>query len=405
MAQTGLELEKAVSILMDYIKPLKETEEVMLMEADGRIIAEDIYSPIDNPPFDRSPLDGFAVRSEDIADASQETPVSLKIADIVYAGGFSNYTVKSGEAVRIMTGAPIPSGADCVIRQEDTHFTDMKNVQIFKTAGHYENYCFAGEDIKKGNLLIENNTKLTYIELAILASVGMNSVKVYKKPLAALFVTGDELVLPGNELKNGKIYDSNLHLIYGRMKELGIAPVIFQQVEDEPEAVAAAIKKAADSADIIITTGGVSVGDKDIFHQVLPLLGAEQVFWRINMKPGTPAMFAVHEGTPMLHLSGNPFAAITTFELLARPALARLSGDTSIEPLYCKAVLDNEFGKESKNRRFLRGRFENGIVIIPPTNEHSSGMLASMKNCNCLVDVPAGSKTLKKGCQIDVVLL
>ena len=175
-------------------------------------------------------------------------------------------------------------------------------------------------------------------------------------------------------------------------------------VGDDPEAVAREIEEVIDQVDLIITTGGVSVGDKDIFHQVLPLLGAERLFWRVKMKPGTPAMFALFRGKPMIHLSGNPFAAAATLELLVRPALFKLTGDSCLAQKRVKAVLGSSF-KKSGGRRFVRGCLENGTVTLPPMEKHASGMLFSMKDCNCLVDFPPSKTPMKAGDIVDVVLL
>ncbi|MDF2610841.1 MAG: moeA1 [Lachnospiraceae bacterium] len=408
MELIGIELEQAVELVLQYGAEQMKTHSLPVMKAGGSILAEDIYAPIYNPPFDRSPLDGFALRACDSASATKDHPVCLLVIDTVYAGEHCVKEVKTGEAVRIMTGAPIPLGADCVIRQEDTSFHPSNSeyiVEIYKELKHHENYCFQGEDVKKGQLLIEAGTKITYIEQGILASIGITQVTVYQKPRVALFVTGDEVVPPGSELKKGKIYDSNLSLIYNRLREFGMEPVIAEYLPDHVAKIADSIRKVSDHADIIITTGGVSVGVKDIFHEVVPMLDISRIFWKVNLKPGTPAMFSVYQGIPLLNLSGNPFAAITTFELLARPLLAKMSCDKSLNAVKLKGTLAEPFTKTSGARRFLRGRYSEGKVHIPPTEKHASGILTSMSGCNCLVDIKAGSKPLTMGDEIEVILL
>jgi len=403
MDKIGIELEEAQSIIRRNVLPVTDIETVEVLHAGGRILAEDVYAVVDQPPFPRSPLDGYAFCSRDVADASEEAPAALLVKARVCAGEWYSQAVERGEAVRIMTGAPMPEGTDCVIRQEEVK-RDGDLVLIPHPMKAYENYCFQGEDVKAGTLLVEHGSRLNYIEQGILAAAGYDRVSVYRHPRVALFDTGDELVQAGEPLRPGKIYDANLQLLYGRLEELGFRPVIAGALGDDPEEVAKAIRQAAPQVDLVITTGGVSVGEKDIFHQVLPILGAERLFWRIHIKPGTPAMFALFQEVPMIHLSGNPFAALATFELLAKPALAELTGDWHLRERREKAVLATGF-KKAGRRRFLRGHLENGKVTLPPTGMHASGVLSSMRGCNCLVDVPPASKPLEAGDPVDVILL
>lgn len=400
-----IELENAVSVILEHTSAVKDIRSVSVLEAGGRILAEDFYAPMDNPPFSRSPLDGYALRAEDTKGAAEGQPAAFFVADTVFAGGCSFHTVGPMETVRIMTGAPIPDGADCVIRQEDVTVAEDGRILVSQELKPYENYCFAGEDTKAGTLLLEKGRRLGHIEQAVLSSCGMEHVRVYRRLKTALLITGDELVSPGACLGPGKIYDSNLQLLYGRFQELGITPIVAGHRKDDPKAIASELDHLADEMDAVITTGGVSVGAKDIFHEVLPLLNTKPLFWGIRMKPGTPAMFSVYRDMPMLHLSGNPFAALTTFELLARPLLAKLMGNKKINPTRDQARLAGDFDKESPGRRFLRGRLEHGCVTIPPTGKHASGMLVSMLDCNCLVDIPAGSGPLRAGAMVDVVIL
>lgn len=406
MGRVGIELEEAVQIILENGKEMDRTETVTIQEANSRILAEDIVSPIDNPPFDRSPLDGFALRSEDLAGATQTDPKQFVVVDTVYAGGVSKRKLQPKEAIRIMTGAPIPEGADCVIRIEDVkEEAGQATILVGQELKPFENYCFQGEDVKKGTLILRAGEKLTYVEQGILASLGIDKVKVYEKLKAALFITGDEVVAPGMELRPGKIYDSNCMLLHSRLLELGVTPVVAKYLPDDPSIVANTIDATMKDVDFIVTTGGVSVGDKDIFHEVLPLIGAERLFWRVKLKPGTPAMFAIYKGKPMFHLSGNPFAAATTFELLVRPYIAKVCKDDRLAMLKGKAILKNAFLKASNGRRFLRANVQNGYVELPPVEKHSSGILSSMKGCNCFIDIPAGSSELAPGMEVDILLL
>lgn len=409
MEHVGIELEQAIDIILSNCKEIESTEEIPVLQGNGRILAEDIYSLINNPPFDRSPLDGFALCSKDIEGASMTRTIKLTVIDKVYAGEYIETELKQGQAIRIMTGAPIPKGADCVIRIEDIEEEENElaypTILVRKELKHHENYCFQGEDVEKGQQILSSGKKLSFIEQGILASVGINKIKVYRKAKVAVFVTGNELIMPGDKLMPGKIYDSNLHLLYARLCELGIEPIIVNFLPDDVNATAKALKDSLLEVDFVITTGGVSVGDMDIFHEVITIMGAKRLFWKVKLKPGTPAMFSMYQDKPMFHLSGNPFAAATTFELLVRPYLSKICHDSTLVSCKSVAILKDEFKKKSKDRRFLRAKVENGFVTIPCLGKHSSGILSSMQDCNCLIDIPAGSNMLQKGSQVDILLL
>lgn len=399
----NVELEEAIELMTQSIEEIIDFDEIELIDACGRISEEDIYAPMNNPPFDRSPLDGYALIADDTKGASKETIKTLNVVDVIYAGGDSKRTIKKGEAIRIMTGAKMPKGANCVIRQEQTNYGEDK-VEIYKELSEYDNYCFAGEDIKEGDLLIKKGELLTYVHIGILSSMGITKIKVKSKPRIALLVTGDEVGIPGEPLKEGKIYDSNLHLLYSRLNEFGLKPVIYEIIGDSGEKVSKRICEIADNVDLIITTGGVSVGQKDILHDALPLIGAKRLFWKVNLKPGTPAMYSLYKNKPILSLSGNPFAALTTFELLARPILAKITQNKNLHTQEVMGIMEDEFNKPSVRRRFIRAYFNDGKVSFVE-NKHSSGMLASMVGCNCLIDVSEGTPKLNKGDKVEVILL
>lgn len=394
---TGVSLEEAVARMTSPLSPLG-TESLPLGRALGRILAADASAPLDQPPFDRSPLDGYALRSPDLAGATRDHPTVLEVVDTVYAGDQARIPVKPGQAVRIMTGAMLPPGCDCVVPQEDT---DRGNpVSVFASLKPFQNYVYQGEDYRKGTLLLGKGTRLDAAALGVLASAGLTDAEVCRRPRVGLLTTGDEVVSPGTPLPAGKIYGSNQMLLAARLAELGFERETAHR-GDDPSAVAETMKELLETCDVLLTTGGVSVGDKDIFHQALPLLGAERIFWRVNLKPGTPAMYSVYQGKPILSLSGNPFAAFTTFELLARPLLAALSGEEG--PRWGEGVLDTPFPKASPRRRFIRGRYENGHITLP--EGHSSGMLASLVGCNCLTELPGGSPPAEAGTRVRILRL
>ena len=397
-----LELEHAVEVLLSYVKT-PQTERVPLMEAAGRTAAEDVYAAISNPPFDRSPLDGYTFAAACVAGATAERPVRLRVVGEECAGEFYAGTVGAGETVRIMTGGAIPAGCDCVIRQEDVREDGDVILVPFPLRAH-ENYCDAGEDVRAGTHIIRKGQTLRAADLAVLASQGHMEAAVYRRPRVAVASTGDELLPPGEALRPGKIYNSNLFLIAARLKELGLDPVVLGILPDDVEEAAREIAAHAEGIDLFLTTGGVSVGKKDIMHGVVPAMGAERIFWRVNMKPGAPAIAYTRGDMLGIALSGNPFAAYATFELLARPVLARMRGCDEVQLRRTRAKLADAFPKECLGRRFLRARMgDDGLVYLP--DQHESGTLYSAAGCDAFVDVPEGTPPLAVGTTVDVVLL
>lgn len=396
--EKNIELERAIQLIHEHVKPVERIITVSLDEALNSRLAHDFIAPINNPPFDRSPLDGFSFRSADSGEGKM-----LKLVDCVYAGDASSKVIGENEAVRIMTGAPIPQGCDCVIRLEDCTWDESK-IKLPKAMKPYENYCFKGEDIEKGTCLIHAGEVLGPVHLGILASMGISHVDVIDQVRVGLLVSGSEIIQPGCELTQGKIYDTNLTLLKNCLTKLGFKPVIADFVSDDAELVCAKINAMMPLCDCIITTGGVSVGDKDIFHDVVKLLHANQIFWRVKMKPGTPAMFSMVQACPLLSLSGNPFAALATFDLMGRELLAALSQNDKLIPKRKKAVLKQSFNKRSPNRRFIRGIAYEQFVEIS-SDKHASGMLASMLGCNCLIDIEAGNMGLCENEEVHIVML
>ncbi len=403
MAGQILRLEQAQSLLLDRVKKIEETEVIPLWDAAGRVLAEDIFAGHDQPPFPRSPLDGYAVRSEDIAKASKECPVRLTVIDEVNAGYVSRRCVTSGTAVRIMTGAPIPKGADCVVGQEDTDYGEAV-AEFYEAIGAYENYCYAGEDYKAGTKLLSKDMALGSVEAGILASLGLKQVKVYRRPRVAVLTTGDEILLPGETLLEGKIYDSNLYTLVTRLTTLGMNVVRKGRLGDDAKDVAAWIEETKKQADIIVTTGGVSVGKKDIMHDVVKRLGCERIFWRVAVKPGMPTLCAQYQGGLLICLSGNPFGAAVNLELLVRPLLGKMSQKKELMLNRSQAVSESTFPKKSTVDRYVRAYYEDGKVRIP-NGSNASGILSSMCGCNCLIELPAGTPRLSEGDRVWVILL
>ncbi len=400
---SGLILEQAQNLLLERVNMIKEAEEITLWDAGGRVLAKDIYAEHDQPPFPRSPLDGYAVRSADISTASKDHPVRLRVLEEVDAGHVGSRCVEPGTAVRIMTGAPIPDGADCIVGQEDTDYGE-ETVEVYEPIGSYENYCYAGEDYKAGTKILGEGLLLGAVEVGILASLGLECVSVYRSPKAAVITTGDEIILPGEELAGGKIYDSNLYTLVTRLRMWGMEVTAKERVGDDAAFAAERIREAAGNADLVITTGGVSVGKKDIMHEVVKLLGCETIFWKIAVKPGMPTLCAQYQGKLLICLSGNPYGAAVNLELLVRPLLCKMSGRPDLKIKRVRAVTESTFPKMSRVTRYVRGYYENGKVRIPD-GSNASGILSTMCGCNCLIEIPAGTSRLERGDTADIILL
>ncbi|MBI6037713.1 molybdopterin molybdotransferase MoeA [Clostridium perfringens] len=400
-------LEEALEILNKNTKALK-SEVVSIKDSLKRVLYGDVKSKINNPPFNKSVFDGYAFKSEDSKGTSKENPVELKIVDEIFAGMWPEIEIKSGEAVRIMTGAPIPLGADCVLKQEETErHGDL--VKIFKEMKENQNISFMGEDIKIGETLIKKGKRLDYADLGIMASSGISQVTVYKKPKVSIISTGDEVCDINSTLKPGKIYDSNLYSLSGRIEELGYHVLSMEHVGDNILKIGEAIEKAFEKSDIVFTTGGASVGEKDLMQKVAESIGFEKLFWKIKIKPGSAVVCSKREEKILISLSGNPNAALTTFELLGKPVLKKLEGEEeNINIKREKGILMDSFNKKSLQRRFLRGNViydEKGAKVYITQIKSGNGILSSLLNANCLIEIEKGNEGLNKGEVVNIIKL
>lgn len=403
MAASGVSvsLEEAQALLFDGLFPIMESERVPLEEALGRRVGEDIFAPMDQPPFDRSPLDGYAFAAADSVGATREEPVALSVVATIYAGGCFAGAVGSGQCVKLMTGAPIPKGCDCVIRKEETD-EGQGTVHIYTELRPYQNFCYRGEDIRRDTQVLRTGDRVDAIRTGVLASLGYADVVVLRRPKVGLLATGDELAPLGEPLAPGKIYNSNASLLAARLRELGCTTLLGQAAGDSDEEIMKGIRSLLPECDLVITTGGVSVGEKDRMNAVVGVLGAKRLFWRIQMKPGSPALGAELGTKKLLCLSGNPFACLTTFEVLARPMLYALTGDESLRLVRKQGVMQGSFGKKSPSRRLVRCTLEGDKVLLP-RGLHSSGALSAMVGCNAFIDIPAGSEGLTAGDTVELI--
>ena len=395
-----ISLEEAIDILDKNIKQLS-IEEVSLIDGIKRVLAEDIHSKIDNPPFDKSAMDGYAIIAEDSSNNEK-----IKVIDKIFAGQVCDSEVTKKTAVRIMTGAPIPKGANAVIKQEDVTVYDNDYIVLNRELKANDNICLKGEDIKKGTLLVSKNKKLDFADIGIIASTGINKIKVYKMPEIALVSTGDEVIDVEDEWIEGKIFNSNKYTIISRVIELGYKIKYIKHIKDSEDDIGECINNISKDVDLIITTGGVSVGEKDLLNEVIDEIDGRRLFWKVNMKPGSSVLCSIVNKAIVVSLSGNPTAALTGFELFVKTILEKLSGKNIIEIKREKAILCDEFNKKSPQRRFIRGRFtcEDGKQKVYLTQVKSgNGILSSNLNSNCMIEVNAGTEGLKSGELVDII--
>ena len=396
-----ISLEQALNILMDHVTHEK-TERKTLEDCLGLVLSEDVYALLDMPPFSRSAQDGYALCSKDSIGATGENPVKLKVTGKIYAGDHLDVQVRPGEAVRIMTGAMVPAGADCVLRQEDTDEGEDV-VQIYKEVEPGCSICFKGEEYKKGHTLLHAGTKIDAAALAVASGNGIMELPVYRRVKAAVVSSGSEVVEPGTPLTPGKIYNTNTVYMKARLHQLGAQVMMSRTVGDELEIMEEALKEAANQAELVITTGGVSVGQKDLTEEALLSIGAEILFHGIAIKPGMPTLAAEKDGVLYIGLSGNPFSAAIPFEMFVREILSLKMGDPDLKLRRETLTAVTGFSKNSRRRRFLRGKAEGKEVWLP--DQQANGQMRSMVGCNCLIEIPAGSGPVKAGDKVEVLWL
>lgn len=404
MAKTLLRLEYAVESLLAVAGKgrARDVERLALTDALGRVAVGTTTSRLDQPPFNRSPLDGYAIHHEDLAGAGPQNPARLVVTPPIFAGDAGDERLERGRAARIFTGAPIPPGATCVVRQEDVVLEDgMALVPL--SLREFENYSFRGESVKAGTPLVHAGDRLDPGRVALLAGNGETEVAVFARPRVIVISTGNELAAGGKTLGPGEIYDSNRHLLTALALEQG-ATVIESRVErDDPARIADAMRDALGRCDLLLTTGGVSVGDHDYLPDAGKRAGLRQIFHGVQVKPGTPALGLEKDGTLALCLSGNPFAAFITFHLLAAPVLRHLAGRGEARSGRVGCVLAEPFPKGSAMRRFVPGRLVGGDVFFGGGAANRSS--SSFADVNCLVDIPPAVQGLEAGNRVEAVLL
>ena len=381
-----LTLEDALARIL-AVMPVPRPEQIPLTEAHGRIVAEQIVSPVDLPAFDNSAMDGYAVRAADLALAKAETPVSLRLAGKVAAGEVFNGAVTEGACVRLFTGSPLPQGADAVVMQEATRLEQNKAVLFLEAAKPWENVRLRGEDVKRGGSIAEPGMLLTAGRISLLTATGITQLKVGRPPLVALLATGTELIEPGRPLMAGQIYESNRTGLAALARRAGAIPKIFPLVPDTLAGTRSALEQAFDQCDIVVTSGGVSVGEMDFVKQAFEDIGGKLQFWKVAIKPGRPFVFARWREKFLFGLPGNPVSALVTFLLLVRPALIRWQGGSEVALPGYPAVLAEPLANRGERRHFLRVQVD-ADGKVRSAGVQASHVLSSLAKANGLVDVP-----------------
>ena len=382
------------------------TERIRLEDAPFRIIAGDIFAKENVPPFRRSPLDAYAMRSEDIKNASREKPVVLKVLEEVAAGQVPKHEITEGTASRVMTGAAVPEGCDCVMRYEETEYTDTE-VKIFKPLKAGQNIVLPGEDIKKGEVLAEAGTVIDAGLCGTLSGQNIDMPLVYRKPVIGVIPTGSELVRPGNELPAGMIYDLNSFTLDAVIKKLGCEPKHYEIAGDETDRIAETIEDALEECDALILTGGVSVGDFDYTPAAMEKAGAEIMFTAARMKPGMSCAYGKKDGKLICALSGNPVSSVINFYVIGMPAIKKLAGLKEYRSEEITVELKKPFAKTGKIPRYICGRLElsGDAIKIDVPEKQGNVILSSLIGCQALAVIPPSEEPLPAGTRIKAFLV
>jgi molybdopterin molybdotransferase len=404
-----ISLTEALDIILPNIRATA-TETIPLDEALQRTLAEAVHSPVDHPPWDNSAMDGYAVRSADVTGATREQPVSLSLIEKVPAGGFPSHEVTQQTAIRIMTGAPIPDGADSVIRVEHTQADEDDVVIVLSDADVRRNIRPRGEDVRAGETVADKGAVVRPAEIGFLATVGARTVAVMRKPRVAILSTGDELVELDNfdDVRAGrKIVNSNAHALAAAVRVTGGEPVLLGIARDERGSLREKLS-AASAADMLVTSAGASVGEYDLVKEVLEELGMETAFWRVRVRPGSPFSFGMMGDLPVFGLPGNPVSALVTCELFVKPAIRSALGRPALYSPTVRVRLEEPVSTKGALTHFLRvklTRAPDGRWLAKLTGPQGSGMISSMAHADGLLVVPETMQQMARGEDANVIRL
>jgi len=399
-----ISIEDALEIVLKQVSVLS-SERVKLLSSLGRVLSENIYSDFDIPGFNRAAMDGYAVVAKDTVHACSDRPVTLKVIDEVPAGFKVKSAISSGKAIRIMTGAVLPEGADAVVMVEYTE-TRGDKVMVFRSVKKGENVSFSGEDVKKGELVLPRGTLIRPQEVGMLAALGKTEVYVTRKPKVAIISTGDELIEPGKTLEKGKIYDSNSFSLFSQVLKCGADPERIGIVPDDKDELLHKVKMGL-SSNILLLSGGVSEGKYDLVKEVLMEAGVKPLFWKVAVKPGKPTFFGIRERTLVFGLPGYPVSSMMNFENLVKPAIFKMLGREGYKRIKIRAVLKGEIKNSSGRKNFIRVRLieENGRYLAIPAPSQKSGVLKSMVWANAVVVLSTDVRKVENGEEVLVEVL
>lgn len=402
---TNPDYVQARELLLNHVLPVT-TEVISLSQCGGRILGMNLIADKNIPAFDRSPYDGYAFRSADTRSASKESPVTLRILEEIPAGSVPRQSVTSGTAAKVLTGAPIPSGADTVIMYEKTSFTD-EHVTIFNYVKQGANIVRIGEDVLMGTVLAKQGDTIDPGLAGTLAAQGVLTPTVHKIPRIGILSTGNELVEDGIVPEPGKIRNSNSHMLATAIKNIGCEPVYLGIAHDSVEEITVLIQKGLCDCDAVITTGGVSAGDYDLTPKAMERAGVTLLVRGVNIKPGMACAYGIYSGKLVCSLSGNPASSLTNFYAVSLPALKKLTGRCDFMSTKTRVTLLNGFHKRSPVTRFLRGHLvlnDGAICMLLPKNQ-GNVVLSSTIGCNIMAVIPAGSDSICAGTVLEGFLI
>ncbi len=402
--KTMISVEEALKRILDSISPLG-LEKVNILDALGRVVGEDIHAGRDIPPKDNSAMDGYALRAEDTRGTAAERPVRFEVVEEIPAGTVPQKRIGPGQAARIMTGAPIPEGADAVVRMEDTR-KEGTIVAVFVEAKKGQDIRRAGEDVQQGEKVISRGEIIRPAEVGMLASLGRSFILVYQRPLVAVVATGDELVDIDETPSPWKIISSNSYSLAALVLECGAIPLQIGIARDRREDLIAKFRDAM-RADLIVSSGGVSVGDYDLVKEIMKEVGNRMQFWQIAMRPGRPLAFGTLGDVPIVGLPGNPVSSMVSFEQFIRPAILKMMGHKNLFRRTVLARIVEGIEKKKGVRHFIRARirWDGESYTVVTTGDQGSGILKSMVRANGLIILPEGAATVGAGEKVMVQLL
>jgi molybdopterin molybdotransferase len=398
-----IEVEEAVGRILAEVRAALPAESMPLAEAAGRVARGAVAAPLDLPPFDNSAMDGYAVRAADVSGASAERPVALAVIGRCAAGEWFSGALGAGQAVRVFTGAPLPAGADAVVMQEDTRGEDAPGAQVavLDPVKPWENVRFRGEDVRAGETVLGGGEVLTVGQVSLLAALGFGGVTVSRRPRVGLLATGDELREAGEPLAPGQIHESNRAGLAVLARQSGAVPAAYPLVPDDPAATARALERALEECDLVVSTGGVSVGETDFVKQAFASLGGRADFWRVRIKPGKPVTFGARGGKLFFGLPGNPVSALVGFTVFVAPALRALQGARETSGAGLVAELAGPLANHGDRRHFVRVRFD-AAGRVAAAGAQASHLLKAVAAADGLVDVPPET-VLAAGTKVRVI--